>query len=104
MPLRELLSLCEIAKDNIDQMQQQKDMLNAFFYWAGIASAIDTKFPRYTGGHRHPAPELTKWLTQATIDDDRYYSSVLWTTSSGEELMLAAWLHDCGKSPPQSMW
>ncbi len=28
--LRELLSFAEIAKDNFDQMQQQKDMLNAF--------------------------------------------------------------------------
>ncbi|PTQ10402.1 metal-dependent phosphohydrolase [Vibrio splendidus] len=92
--LRELLSFAEIAKDNIDQMQQQKDMLNAFIEL--IASAIDTKSP-YTGGHCQRVPELTKWLTQATIDDDRYYPQFSLDSKQWEELMLAAWLHDCGK-------
>ncbi|CAH6797703.1 Metal-dependent phosphohydrolase [Vibrio chagasii] len=92
--LRELLSFAEIAKDNIDQMQQQKDMLNAFIEL--IASAIDTKSP-YTGGHCQRVPELTKWLTQATIDDDRYYPQFSLDNKQWEELMLAAWLHDCGK-------
>ncbi|MEZ9117179.1 HD domain-containing phosphohydrolase [Vibrio cyclitrophicus] len=92
--LRELLSFAEIAKDNIDQMQQQKNMLNAFIEL--IASAIDTKSP-YTGGHCQRVPELTKWLTQATIDDDRYYPQFSLDSKQWEELMLAAWLHDCGK-------
>ncbi|MCW1890559.1 hypothetical protein OK016_20570 [Vibrio chagasii] len=39
----------------------------------------------YTGGHCQRVPELTKWLTQATIDDDRYYlPQFSWTTNSGK--------------------
>ncbi|NOJ01729.1 HAMP domain-containing protein [Vibrio kanaloae] len=92
--LRELLSFAEIAKDNIDQMQQQKNMLNALIEL--IASAIDTKSP-YTQGHCQKVPELTKWITQATIDDDHYYPQFSLDNKQWEELMLAAWLHDCGK-------
>ena len=79
--LRELLSFAEIAKDNIDQMQQQKEMLNAFIEL--IASAIDTKSP-YTGGHCQRVPELTQWLTEAAIKDDRYYPLFALDKNSGK--------------------
>ena len=92
--LRELLSFAEIAKDNIDQMQQQKDMLNAFIEL--IASAIDTKSP-YTGGHCQRVPELTKWLTEAAEKDNQYFPHFSMDAKEWEELNLAAWLHDCGK-------
>ena len=92
--LRELLSFAEIAKDNIDQMQQQKDMLNAFIEL--IASAIDTKSP-YTGGHCQRVPELTKWLTEVTEQDQRYFPHFNLNNKQWEELNLASWLHDCGK-------
>ncbi|MGF1753601.1 HD domain-containing protein [Vibrio makurazakiensis] len=92
--LREVLSFAEIAKDNIDQMQQQKDMLNAFIEL--IASAIDTKSP-YTGGHCQRVPELTKWLTELTEKDERYFPHFSLDRRQWEELNLASWLHDCGK-------
>ncbi|MBW3695643.1 HD domain-containing protein [Vibrio sp. T187] len=92
--LREVLSFAEIAKDNIDQMQQQKDMLNAFIEL--IASAIDTKSP-YTGGHCQRVPELTKWLTELTEKDQRYFPHFSLDSKQWEELNLASWLHDCGK-------
>lgn len=92
--LREVLSFAEIAKDNIDKMQQQKDMLNAFI--ALIASAIDTKSP-YTGGHCQRVPELTKMLTEAAAKDDHYFPRFKMNNEQWEELMLAAWMHDCGK-------
>ncbi|WP_261904553.1 HD domain-containing phosphohydrolase [Vibrio fortis] len=92
--LRELLSFAEIAKDNIDQMQQQKEMLNAFIEL--IASAIDTKSP-YTGGHCQRVPELTQWLTEAAVKDDRYYPLFSLDKKQWEALSLASWLHDCGK-------
>ncbi|MGR5542237.1 HD domain-containing phosphohydrolase, partial [Vibrio campbellii] len=41
--LKELLSFAEIAKENITQIEQQKEMLNGFI--SLIASAIDTKSP-----------------------------------------------------------
>ena len=34
---------------------------------------------------------------RATIDDDRYYPQFSLDNKQWEELMLAAWLHDCGK-------
>lgn len=92
--LREVLSFAEIAKDNIDKMQQQKDMLNAFI--ALIASAIDTKSP-YTGGHCQRVPELTKMLAKAAVEDHHYFPRFTMNSEQWEELNLAAWMHDCGK-------
>ncbi|WP_295891599.1 HD domain-containing phosphohydrolase [uncultured Vibrio sp.] len=92
--LRELLSFAEIAKDNIDQMEQQKEMLNAFIEL--IASAIDTKSP-YTGSHCQRVPELTKMLTKVVEEDDKYFPQFSVTPKQREEIHLAAWLHDCGK-------
>ncbi|MDA0118832.1 HD domain-containing phosphohydrolase [Vibrio sp. T11.5] len=92
--LKELLSFAEIAKENIDQMQQQKDMLNAFIEL--MASAIDTKSP-YTGSHCQRVPELTKMLTQVAQDDNIHFPQFKMNKEKWEELHLAAWLHDCGK-------
>ncbi|MCK6263694.1 HD domain-containing protein [Vibrio sp. ZSDE26] len=92
--LSELLSFAEIAKDNIDQMEQQKQMLNAFIEL--IASAIDTKSP-YTGSHCQRVPELTEMLIKATVKDDKYFPNFSVTPKQEEEIHLAAWLHDCGK-------
>lgn len=92
--LRELLSFAEIAKDNIDKIQQQKDMLNAFVTL--IASAIDTKSP-YTGGHCQRVPVLTQILAQVAEKDKHYYRDFNLNKQEWEELNLAAWLHDCGK-------
>ncbi|MFB9135823.1 HD domain-containing phosphohydrolase [Vibrio olivae] len=92
--LSELLSFAEIAKENIDRMQQQKDVLNAFIEL--IASAIDTKSP-YTGSHCQRIPVLTNKITQAADNDQQYYPHFSMSPSQWEELRLAAWLHDCGK-------
>lgn len=92
--LRELLSFAQIAKDNIDQMQQQKEMLNAFIEL--IASAIDTKSP-YTGGHCQRVPQLVTWLTEVTESDDKYFPNFQVNSKQWEEIKLAAWMHDCGK-------
>ncbi|RSD31507.1 HD domain-containing phosphohydrolase [Vibrio pectenicida] len=92
--LKELLSFAEIAKENIHQMQQQKDMMNAFIEL--IASAIDTKSP-YTGSHCQRVPELTQMLTNVAHKDKDYFPQFAMTEDQWEELNLAAWLHDCGK-------
>ncbi|WP_152431780.1 HD domain-containing phosphohydrolase [Vibrio aquimaris] len=92
--LKELLSFAEIAKENIHQMEQQKDMMNAFIQL--IASAIDTKSP-YTGSHCQRVPELTQMLTKVAHNDQGYFPQFSMTDEQWEELKLAAWLHDCGK-------
>lgn len=92
--LKELLSFAEIAKENIDRIEQQKEMLNAFVEL--IASAIDTKSP-YTGSHCQRVPELTNMLVQAAVDDDTHFPLFSMSKEQWEELHLASWLHDCGK-------
>ncbi|MEH0664644.1 HD domain-containing protein [Vibrio scophthalmi] len=92
--LKELLSFAEIAKENITQMEQQKEMLNAFV--ALIASAIDTKSP-YTGGHCQRIPTLANLLTKVADKDKRYFADFSMGKDQWEALNLAAWLHDCGK-------
>lgn len=92
--LKELLSFAEIAKENITQIEQQKEMLNGFI--SLIASAIDTKSP-YTGSHCQRIPELANVLTQVPHDDGRYFPEFKMEDNQWEALHLAAWLHDCGK-------
>lgn len=92
--LKELLSFAEIAKENITQIEQQKEMLNGFI--SLIASAIDTKSP-YTGSHCQRIPELANVLTQVAHNDGRYFPEFKMEDDQWEALHLAAWLHDCGK-------
>lgn len=92
--LKELLSFGEIAKENIDRIEQQKEMLHSFVEL--IASAIDTKSP-YTGSHCQRVPELTKMIVKATAEDETHFPLFDMTKPQWEELHLAAWLHDCGK-------
>lgn len=92
--LKELLSFAEMAKENIDQMQQQKQMLKAFIEL--IASAIDAKSP-YTGSHCQRIPELTKLITEAAQKDDNYFPQFGLSSQQWESLWIASWLHDCGK-------
>ncbi|NVD07793.1 HD domain-containing protein [Vibrio sp. JPW-9-11-11] len=92
--LKELLSFGEIAKENIDRIEQQKEMLNAFVEL--IASAIDTKSP-YTGSHCQRVPELTKLLVTAADKDKLYFPIFSMSKDQWEALHLASWLHDCGK-------
>lgn len=92
--LKELLSFGALAKENIDRIEQQKEMLNAFVEL--IASAIDTKSP-YTGSHCQRIPKLTEMLVKATEKDNAYFPQFKMSTQQWEELHLASWLHDCGK-------
>lgn len=92
--LRELLSFAELAKENIDKIREQKEMLNAFVEL--IASAIDTKSP-YTGSHCQRVPKLSEMLTKAADKDTNYFAAFSMSQSDWEALYLASWLHDCGK-------
>lgn len=92
--LSELLNFAAIAKENIDQIQQQKDMLNAFTEL--LASTIDTKSP-YTGGHCQRVPALAEMLTLAAAEDQGQFRDFSMDSKQWEELSLGAWMHDCGK-------
>ncbi|EGA68804.1 chemotactic transducer-related protein [Vibrio sinaloensis DSM 21326] len=92
--LKELLSFAEIAKENIDKVRQQKEMLNAFVEL--IASAIDTKSP-YTGSHCQRVPKLSEMLTEAAHKDIDHFALFTMQEADWESLYLASWLHDCGK-------
>ncbi|UUM32901.1 HD domain-containing phosphohydrolase [Vibrio japonicus] len=92
--LRELLSFAELAKENIDKIREQKEMLNAFVEL--IASAIDTKSP-YTGSHCQRVPKLSEMLTKAADADKNHFPNFNMSKSDWESLYLASWMHDCGK-------
>ena len=92
--LRELLSFAELAKENIDRIDQQKEMLSVFVEL--IAAAIDKKSP-HTANHCQRVPKLTEMLVQAAAEDQDYFPFFSMSKSQWEELHLASWLHDCGK-------
>jgi HD-GYP domain-containing protein (c-di-GMP phosphodiesterase class II) len=90
-----LASQAAVALTNKRLIDEQKALFEAFIKL--IATAIDEKSP-YTGGHCRRLPELTMMIAEACdrenhgpleafrmLDKDRY------------ELMIAGWLHDCGK-------
>ncbi len=92
--LKELLSFAELAKENIDKIREQKEMLNAFVEL--IASAIDTKSP-YTGSHCQRVPKLSEMLTKAADEDNKHFPTFTMSKNDWEALYLASWMHDCGK-------
>lgn len=90
-----LASQAAVALTNKKLIDEQKALFESFIKL--IATAIDEKSP-YTGGHCRRLPELTMMIADAChgvnsgglkdfemTDKDRY------------ELMIAGWLHDCGK-------
>lgn len=90
-----LASQAAVALTNKRLIDDQRALFEAFIKL--IATAIDEKSP-YTGGHCKRLPELTMMIAEACDaentgpladfrmqDKDRY------------ELMIAGWLHDCGK-------
>ena len=90
-----LASQAAVALTNKKLIDEQKALFEAFIKL--IATAIDEKSP-YTGGHCKRLPELTMMIADAC---DRDTSSALKEFSMSEkdryELMIAGWLHDCGK-------
>ena len=90
-----IASQAAVTLTNKRLIDEQKALFEAFIKL--IATAIDEKSP-YTGGHCRRLPELTMMIADACdqqqqgalkdflmLDKDRY------------ELLIAGWLHDCGK-------
>jgi len=93
--IESLASQAAVSIDNQLLLQGQRELLDSFIKL--IAAAIDAKSP-YTGGHCARVPVLTEMLadaacrSQATAFEDFDLDD-----EQRDELMTAAWLHDCGK-------
>ena len=90
-----LASQAAVALTNKKLIDEQRELFEAFIKL--IATAIDEKSP-YTGGHCRRLPELTMMIANACNDEQngslKYFSM---QEKDSYELMIAGWLHDCGK-------
>jgi len=90
-----LASQAAVALTNKKLIDEQKALFEAFIKL--IATAIDEKSP-YTGGHCRRIPELTMMIADACDrDESGGLKDFTMTDKDRYELMIAGWLHDCGK-------
>jgi len=92
--VREFIGFNEIVLEHLEKVEEQRNLFHSFVEMT--ATAVDIKSP-YTGGHCQRVPKITKMLAKAAeLDTDKFADFSL-TDKSWEELLVAAWLHDCGK-------
>ncbi len=90
-----LASQAAVALTNKRLIDEQKALFEAFIKL--IATAIDEKSP-YTGGHCKRLPELTMMIADACHNaDEGALGEFEMSEGDRYELMIAGWLHDCGK-------
>jgi len=90
-----LASQAAVALTNKKLINDQKALFEAFIKL--IATAIDEKSP-YTGGHCKRLPELTMMIADAcNKENEGVLKDFVMEEKDGYELMIAGWLHDCGK-------
>ncbi len=90
-----LASQAAVALTNKKLIDEQKALFEAFIKL--IATAIDEKSP-YTGGHCKRLPELTMMIADACNKESRgALKDFKMTDNDRDEIMIAGWLHDCGK-------
>ena len=89
-----LLTYGGIALSNLSQVQELKDLLDAFI--KVLAQAIDAK-SSHTSAHCQRVPVITEMLAQAACDDQILFPDFSLDEDGWYELHVAAWLHDCGK-------
>jgi len=90
-----LASQAAVALTNKKLIDEQRILFEAFIKL--IASAIDEKSP-YTGGHCRRLPELTMMIADACDREDQGdLKNFRMDDKSRYELLIAGWLHDCGK-------
>jgi len=90
-----LASQAAVALTNKKLIDEQKALFESFIKL--IATAIDEKSP-YTGGHCKRLPELTMMIADACNNDTGgVLKDFKMTDKDRYELMIAGWLHDCGK-------
>ena len=90
-----LASQAAVTLTNKRLIEEQKALFEAFIKL--IATAIDEKSP-YTGGHCRRLPELTMMIADACNKESQGpLSEFSMEEKDRYELMIAGWLHDCGK-------
>jgi len=92
--VRNFIGFNEIVLEHLEKEQEQQELFHSFVMMT--ATALDTKSP-YTGGHCQRVPEITKLIFEAAESDTDRFVDFSLTSKSREELLIAAWLHDCGK-------
>ena len=90
----EFVSFNEIVLEHMEKELEQRELFHSFVEMT--ATAVDIKSP-YTGGHCQRVPKITKMLAKAAEADTGKFADFSLTSKSWEELLVAAWLHDCGK-------
>ena len=84
-----------IALYNQKLLEEQKELLESFILL--IDGAIDSK-SKYTGGHCHRVPIITKMLCEAACEtNEGIFHDFNLAEEEWYELRIAAGLHDCGK-------
>ena len=83
-----------VAIENQQLIVSQKALLDSFMQV--LAHAIDRKSP-YTGTHCIRVPVIMEMLTKAACEDKGVFTDFNLNQAQWEEVMTAAWLHDCGK-------
>ena len=90
-----LASQAAVALTNNRLIEEQKKLFEAFIEL--LAGAIDAKSP-YTGGHCRRLPELTLMIADACNEEtEGLLGDFQLSEKDYYELMIAGWLHDCGK-------
>ena len=92
--VREFIGFNEIVLEHLEKVDEQRELFHSFVEMT--ATAVDIKSP-YTGGHCQRVPKITKMLAKAAEEDTDKFADFSLTSKSWEELLVAAWLHDCGK-------
>lgn len=92
--IKALATYAAIALNNRLLVKGLKDFLDAFT--KTIAKAIDAKSP-HTSGHCQRVPLLMELIAKAACEDERTFRDFELEQDDWYELMVSAWLHDCGK-------
>ncbi|MCW8092706.1 HD domain-containing phosphohydrolase [Alteromonas sp. ASW11-130] len=93
--VRSFASLGAIALTNKSLVLEMEALFESFA--RTIAKAIDEKSP-HTGGHCKRVPELTLMIADAVHEADTGpLADFKLTGNERHQLMVAGWLHDCGK-------
>ncbi len=92
--VRNFIGFNEIVLEHLEKEQEQQELFHSFVMMT--ATALDKKSP-YTGGHCQRVPEITKLIAEAAESDTDIFADFSLTSKNWEELLIAAWLHDCGK-------
>jgi len=92
--VQEFIGFNEIVLEHLETMEEMTKLFHSFVIM--MARAVDVK-SAYTGEHCKRVPEITKMLAAQVVADKHAFSDFDMDSKQWEELVLAAWLHDCGK-------